>query len=220
MKLPFDNFRNGDLFYCNFQLPLNLNNVEFFQQLIEITTSLSFINLNISVLIFLSDSVITSFLKTNYLFSDFTIFNFFSSNKSFFKTNDLIFLNDTSHKHLYSNNLYNYLFNENLYFLNDITDATFLNISDATNLTSIDNTSSSPKVRSANERFDEFVKNADINDPTLWNQFVEFMQEADDIDCFKNIDNISSVYHHSVPNVKLAYPEPFIASPSLIHDDI
>jgi len=46
------------------------------------------------------------------------------------------------------------------------------------------------------------------------------MQEADDIDCFKNIDNISSVYHHSVPNVKLAYPEPFIASPSLIHDDI
>jgi len=109
----------------------------------------------------------TLFLNANYLFSDFPIFNFFSSNKSFFKTNDLIFLNDTTYKYLSSNNLHNYLFNENLYFLNDITNATFLNISDSTNLTSIDNTASSPKIRSANERFDEFVENADINDPTL-----------------------------------------------------
>ena len=34
------------------------------------------------------------------------------------------------------------------------------------------------------------------------------------------IDNSLSIFHTSVPNIKLYYPEPFIATPTFIHDDI
>lgn len=35
-----------------------------------------------------------------------------------------------------------------------------------------------------------------------------------------NLENIASIYHYSVPNTKLAYPEPFIASASFMHSDL
>jgi hypothetical protein len=34
------------------------------------------------------------------------------------------------------------------------------------------------------------------------------------------LDQTSAILHYSVPTVKLAYPEPFIASASLMHSDL
>jgi hypothetical protein len=49
---------------------------------------------------------------------------------------------------------------------------------------------------------------------------VTYIDKIDEMPIFQNLENISSTYHYSVPNVKLAYPEPFIASPSFIHSDL
>lgn len=49
---------------------------------------------------------------------------------------------------------------------------------------------------------------------------LNFIDQADDIFLFHNLENINSVYHYSVPNAKLAYPEPFIASASFMHSDL
>ena len=35
-----------------------------------------------------------------------------------------------------------------------------------------------------------------------------------------NFDNIQTIYHYSIPNTKLFYPEPFIASASFMHSDL
>jgi hypothetical protein len=52
---------------------------------------------------------------------------------------------------------------------------------------------------------------------------------VDVLDLAKTTDNLHGyyntafahrMYHYSVPTVKMHYPEPFIASPSVIHDDI
>jgi hypothetical protein len=47
---------------------------------------------------------------------------------------------------------------------------------------------------------------------------------SDDTSVHNPIDSILqdsfSVFHVSVPNIKLYYPEPFIATPTFIHDDI
>jgi hypothetical protein len=45
-------------------------------------------------------------------------------------------------------------------------------------------------------------------------------REVDDIDTFESMEHIRSNYIGSAPNVKLYYPEPFIASPSFIHNDL
>lgn len=34
------------------------------------------------------------------------------------------------------------------------------------------------------------------------------------------LDEVFSIFHTSVPNIKLYYPEPFIATPTFVHDDI
>jgi hypothetical protein len=49
---------------------------------------------------------------------------------------------------------------------------------------------------------------------------VTYIDKIDEMAIFQNLENISSTYHYSVPNVKLAYPEPFIASPSFMHTDL
>ena len=49
---------------------------------------------------------------------------------------------------------------------------------------------------------------------------ITYIDKIDEMSIFQNLENISSIYHYSVPNVKLAYPEPFIASPSFIHSDL
>jgi heme/copper-type cytochrome/quinol oxidase subunit 2 len=42
----------------------------------------------------------------------------------------------------------------------------------------------------------------------------------DDITKFESLEHVKSLYMTTAPNVKLYYPEPFIASPSFIHNDI
>jgi len=51
-------------------------------------------------------------------------------------------------------------------------------------------------------------------------QFVELIKEVDEIDDFETISNIRSMYLSTIPNVKLFYPEPFLAAPSFMHNDL
>jgi len=52
------------------------------------------------------------------------------------------------------------------------------------------------------------------------NEVLKLATEVDDIDTFESLEHIRSVYMASAPTVKLYYPEPFIASPSFIHNDL
>jgi len=45
-------------------------------------------------------------------------------------------------------------------------------------------------------------------------------QTEEELDAIQNTETIRSMYHHSIPTTKLQYPEPFLASPSLIHNDL
>nr|ASY95747.1 Cox2 [Stylonychia lemnae] len=49
---------------------------------------------------------------------------------------------------------------------------------------------------------------------------VNFIDQTNEILTAVNLENLDTVYHYSVPNVKLYYPEPFIASASFMHSDI
>jgi excinuclease UvrABC helicase subunit UvrB len=44
--------------------------------------------------------------------------------------------------------------------------------------------------------------------------------QVDDITKFESLEHIRSTYIGTAPNVKLYYAEPFIASPSFMHNDI
>ena len=49
---------------------------------------------------------------------------------------------------------------------------------------------------------------------------INFINKVESADLFNDIENITTIYHYSVPNTKLSYPEPFIASPSFMHSDL
>jgi hypothetical protein len=49
---------------------------------------------------------------------------------------------------------------------------------------------------------------------------ITYINQIEDLDLYNNLENIASVYHYSIPNVRLSYPEPFIASPSFMHSDL
>ena len=60
-----------------------------------------------------------------------------------------------------------------------------------------------------------------FNDSSFYTKsLITYINQTDDISVFHNLENITSIYHYSIPNVKLAYPEPFIASPSFMHTDL
>ena len=60
-----------------------------------------------------------------------------------------------------------------------------------------------------------------FNDSNIYTKsLITYINQTDDISLFHNLENITSIYHYSIPNVKLAYPEPFIASPSFMHTDL
>ena len=60
-----------------------------------------------------------------------------------------------------------------------------------------------------------------FNDSSFYTKsLITYINQTDDIRVFHNLENITSIYHYSIPNVKLAYPEPFIASPSFMHTDL
>jgi len=52
------------------------------------------------------------------------------------------------------------------------------------------------------------------------NSLITFINQIDDLSFFQNLENIQTIYHYSIPNTKLAYPEPFIASASFMHSDL
>lgn len=59
------------------------------------------------------------------------------------------------------------------------------------------------------------------NDSNLYTKsIITFINQTEDINLYNSLENITSVYHYSIPNTKLAYPEPFIASPSFMHTDL
>jgi hypothetical protein len=49
---------------------------------------------------------------------------------------------------------------------------------------------------------------------------ISYIDQLEDMNTHNNIENITSIYHYSIPNTKLSYPEPFIASPSFMHSDL
>ena len=49
---------------------------------------------------------------------------------------------------------------------------------------------------------------------------ITFIHQIENMEIFNNLENVTSIYHYSIPNVKLSYPEPFIASPSFMHTDL
>lgn len=60
-----------------------------------------------------------------------------------------------------------------------------------------------------------------INDDSSSTQILlDLIEQLENFDNLKNFENLNSVYQYSVPNVKLWYPEPFIASPSFMHADL
>lgn len=68
--------------------------------------------------------------------------------------------------------------------------------------------------------FLSFINNSiNFSFSNKFNEFDIFLTEYDP-EFLSYIDNVASTYHSSVPTVKLYYPEPFIASPTFIHEDI
>lgn len=49
---------------------------------------------------------------------------------------------------------------------------------------------------------------------------ISWIDQLADIDDLDNLENLTAIYHYSVPNAKLSYPEPFIASASFMHTDL
>jgi hypothetical protein len=51
-------------------------------------------------------------------------------------------------------------------------------------------------------------------------EIVYLASSVEDASRFESLEHIKSLYMGTSPNVKLYYPEPFIASPSFVHNDI
>jgi hypothetical protein len=51
-------------------------------------------------------------------------------------------------------------------------------------------------------------------------ELFNLQSKVDDIDKFESLEHVRSTFYASTPNVKLYYPEPFIASASFVHNDI
>ena len=49
---------------------------------------------------------------------------------------------------------------------------------------------------------------------------LKFLDQFDNSADFAAFENLRTIYHYSIPNTKLFYPEPFVASPSFMHSDL
>ena len=96
-----------------------------------------------------------------------------------------------------------FFFSENFFYDNDI----FL-VSDYNYLLLLNDYSS--------YSFLQFFNDSNIYTKSL----ITYINQTEDMSIFNNLENVTSIYHYSIPNIKLAYPEPFIASPSFIHTDL
>lgn len=60
-----------------------------------------------------------------------------------------------------------------------------------------------------------------LNNTNFYNEsLLSFITQTQDASFFDNLENLKTTYHYSIPNVRLSYPEPFIASASFIHSDL
>jgi len=60
-----------------------------------------------------------------------------------------------------------------------------------------------------------------MSEPNLHaKSIITFINQTEDLSLFSNLENTTTVYHYSIPNTKLFYPEPFIAAPSFMHSDL
>ena len=57
-------------------------------------------------------------------------------------------------------------------------------------------------------------------DPINSEILINYLNQTEDLNYYQNLENMVTIYHYSVPNVKLMYPEPFIASASFMHNDL
>jgi hypothetical protein len=73
-----------------------------------------------------------------------------------------------------------------------------------------------------NASIDELFEalNPSIESNSSSKDLLNLATQVDDIEKFEALENIRSNYISTSPNVKLYYPEPFIASPSFMHNDI
>ena len=47
-----------------------------------------------------------------------------------------------------------------------------------------------------------------------------FLQQLNTTNILNEVDNIKTIYHYSIPNTKLYYPEPYLAAASFMHTDL
>lgn len=69
-----------------------------------------------------------------------------------------------------------------------------------------------------NPNIDDIFKMEDID--IYSKSILTFVNQLEDVSTYDNLENVTSIYHYSIPNIKLSYPEPFIASPSFMHSDL
>lgn len=68
---------------------------------------------------------------------------------------------------------------------------------------------------------DNFLSINFCNDDSSSTQvLLDLIEQLENSDNLKHFENLNAVYQYSIPNVKLWYPEPFIASPSFMHADL
>ena len=69
------------------------------------------------------------------------------------------------------------------------------------------------------ERFTHNGKEVVVSELTSADVF-NLLDSVDDIDQYETLAHVRTTYMSTTPNIKLYYPEPFIASPSMIHNDL
>lgn len=47
-----------------------------------------------------------------------------------------------------------------------------------------------------------------------------FINQLNTSSVLNEVDNIKTIYHYSIPNTKLYYPEPYLAAASFMHTDL
>jgi hypothetical protein len=157
--------------------------------------------------IFLENFQTSSFFENKVFLS-----NSYSSPINFFGDN--FFLNNLFLDNLLSNNF----FLDSFFIFNFFVDSIFIhNFFDYKNTFLNFNSSNFFSLTSfSDSTILSFFDDSDLYTKSL----ITYIDKIDEMSIFQNLENISSIYHYSVPNVKLAYPEPFIASPSFIHSDL
>lgn len=142
--------------------------------------------------------------QTTLIDSFSTVNNFFGNTSSFDKILNINFFENLTFNSLFLDTflIFNNLLNNN--FFSDF----FIFNSNSNCFFSLNNVNDLTFLFISND-LDFYLKSLNI-----------YIDEIDSASLFQNLENISSTYHYSVPNVKLAYPEPFIASPSFIHSDL